>query len=233
MSEGRYHLAIIPDGNRRWAEKEGLPKSKGHMEGAERAKDLVGWAEELPIDELTLWGLSKDNAKKRDEKELEELNKIYRIYAEEAYRGEFTTEGTEIDVNLVGDLGVLYEDTRKALEEMEEDKEKSDLILNIALGYDGRYDIAQATKRASEEHGEITEYDIEEWQEKIEEYLEVPEIDIVAGYGPDRKHLSHFANWQSGYATLYFPKKHWPDAEKEDLKEAIRKHEKRSKTRGE
>lgn len=221
-----YHIAIIPDGNRRWADAHDMPAAYGHRKGAERAEELPDWIRDLPVDQLTLWGLSVDNAERRSDEELDHLNETFRRYGEKLNRADSTIHEDEVQVNVVGDTSILYDETRETLERLEADTAHYDEgTFNVALGYDGRWDIAQAADRAQEVYGEVTE-------DGIEEFLALPEIDIVLGYGPDRQHLSHLANWQTGYATIHFPHRHWPDAEQEDVEEAIRVHEERERTRG-
>lgn len=226
MSEPPYHLAIVPDGNRRWAEERGLSHREGHIEGAERAKDVVGWVEDMPVDKLTLWGLSKANADKRSEEELDYLNEIYVRYAEAAYNGEFETE-SEVEVNLKGDLDLLYEETKERLEELEEDKEGSDIVVNIALGYGGLHELAQAANRAYEEDGRIDE-DLG----NVKKYLQIPEVDIFMRYGDGVAHDSYFAPIQIGNSSKNYPQKNWPDAKKRDIKIAVGKELDRERTEG-
>lgn len=226
---GGYHLAIIPDGNRRWAEQRDRIHVAGHRAGAETAEQLPDWVEDRPVDMVTLWGLSVDNAYKRRDRELDRLNSIFQQYAERLCEPDSSVRENHVQVNVVGDTSFLYHKTVEQLERLEAETQTYDTgvdgVFNIALGYDGRWDIVQAANTALEEDGVIT-------REAVETNLALPEIDIVLGYGPDRSHLSHLANWQTGYATLYFPQKHWPDATAQDLDEAVALHEDRSKTQG-
>ncbi len=221
-----YHVAVIPDGNRRWADEYGKPAVYGHKKGAENAEQLPDWIEDRPVDELTLWGLSVDNAHRRGDEEMQHLNTVFRKYADKLDQPDSRVHQDEVQVNVVGDTSFLQDETRAALAAVEDSTaDYGEGTFNVALGYDGRWDIAQAADAAAEQYGAVTE-------ENLEEHLALPEIDIVMGYGPDRAHLSHLANWQVGYATLYFPGKHWPEAEEADFDAAIRRHEDRSKTRG-
>lgn len=217
------HLAIIPDGNRRWARDRGKDEVEGHAAGIETAKNLWDWLDDSDVRELTLWGLSRDNAERRSEAEIAHLNDLFADYAERLAEPGSKVHEQEVRVRVVGDPAVLEERARSALQELEEATEGYDEgRFNIALGYDGRWDVAQAAERVD---GDITE-------DAIADNLALPEIDIVVGYGDDRAHLSHLANWQVGYATLVFPRKNWPAAEEEDFRDAIERHRDRKKSRG-
>jgi undecaprenyl diphosphate synthase len=263
------HVAIIPDGNRRWARDElagadqkyttdnrdelldffserapdylddvivdyrdAQPEldpalhAYGHWEGSKRVEDLTAWIQEYDVDEVTVWGLSYDNAQKRDSEELDRLNRIYGTYAADMREDGSPVDRHDIEVNIVGDGSLLHEAARYELFRLEEETADNDgCRLNLAMGYDGRWELVEAARAVEQEPG-LTD------REAIEENLSLPQVDVLIGYGEDRSHLSHFANWQIGYATIDFPQKHWPDAEQDDLAEAIDVHRDRKKSRG-
>lgn len=218
-----YHIAIVPDGNRRYARSHDMNKREGHEQGLDRAKDLIRDLDdgEYDVDIISLWGLSRDNAQKRDKLELKYLNSMFRGFTD--LKDEFIERG--IDFRIVGDMDKIEDETQKQLKSMEQDVNGDGLQLNLLLGYDGKYDIVQAARRSAHSGCSIDEDD-------IEDNLLIDELDIVVGYGADRAHISTFANWQLSYSTLVFPHKNFPAAELSDLEEAIETHRNRKNSRG-
>ncbi len=220
-----YHVAVIPDGNRRWAREKGYNLSEGHVEGAETAKELVDWLEEFPeVERLTLWGLSRANHEKRGEKELEHLNRVYRDYAEDLREEGSRVHRNEIRVEAVGDLDLLYPEARREIEKLEvATSQYNSVELGLALGYDSAWDVEEAVEEAVED-GNPADY---------HRHLSMPEVDVVLGYGPDRAHLSGFIPQERMVdATVQFTGDYWPEAEKKHLEQALEKHRERSHTEG-
>lgn len=223
---GELHLAVIPDGNRRWARSRDRPKVEGHEEGVERMKDLIDWIEDRPVSELTVWGMSKDNIRKRSDSEISYLNDLFTEYARELDEQDSRLHENKIRFRLVGDIDPLEERTQEAFRTLERNTAGyGERTLNVALGYDGRWDISQAVQQLVDDGATVDEA-------AIRDRLALPEIDVLVGYGGDRAHLSHFANWQVGYATIVFPREHWPDAAEDDIVNAIAMHRERKKSRG-
>lgn len=221
------HICIVPDGNRRYAENNDLKKRKGHEKGFENAKDIVRDIDDgdFEVSEVSLWGLSRDNAEKREQSEVDYLNELFKEFRE--LEEEFNNRN--VCFELIGDFDKVYEDTVEELKEMEEStSDNTGLKVNLLLGYDGKWDMIQAFEKlrvGTHPHKEVDEED-------LERFLCIPEVDIVLGYGADREHLSHIANWQVGYSTLHFPHINFPEASVNELENAIEKHRERKKSRG-
>ncbi|MFB6076999.1 MAG: undecaprenyl diphosphate synthase family protein, partial [Candidatus Nanohaloarchaea archaeon] len=166
------HVAVIPDGNRRYGRTEHDDAEQGHEDGTETAVDLVDWLDGFPqVGRLTLWGLSNANEEKRTDPELAHLNKLYRVYAEDMNKDDSRVHANDIRVEVVGDRDLLYDGSRAALEDLEADTAMYDGVeLGLALGYDASWDVEQAVAAADDAYGDGTRY---------EEFLEMPEVDIL------------------------------------------------------
>ncbi|MFB6166858.1 MAG: undecaprenyl diphosphate synthase family protein [Candidatus Nanohaloarchaea archaeon] len=223
------HVAVIPDGNRSYAEERGLPRAEGHRIGGEKATDFLGWADDYPrISEVTAWALSPANYRKRPDKEIENLNSVYREYAEELNRDESMIHGKGMQVDIIGDSSILEEETQRSLRSLTEDtSDHGGMRLNLAVFYDSSYDIDQALENARSDGVD------EPLSGDLKPYYEIDEVDVLVRYGEDSAHLSGFAPMQQlRRATLFFPGKNWPEAEKEDIDRALEEHDNRDKTRG-
>ncbi len=212
------HLAIIMDGNGRWAVKRGLARWKGHQKGAEVAENVVRWSKEAGIKYLTLFSFSTENWKRPQE----EINAIFSILA--SYMRERTDEllKNNVRIRFIGALDKIDKEVREVCTKSEEKTLQCDgMVLNIALNYGGRAEILNAARR---------------WNGKgnFEDYLYTngqPDPDLLIRTGGEMR-ISNFLLWQIAYTELYFTEKLWPDFREEDLRNALEDFSKRKRRFG-
>ncbi len=229
------HIAIILDGNRRWASERMLNPWIGHHYGAEKVEKLLEWCIDLNVKSITIYAFSTENFQ-RPPNEVEEIMHI----AEEKLRKVLTDERihkNEVQVKAIGRRNLLPESLQKLIEEVEErTKQYSKHFLNIAIAYGGRAEIVDAAKEIAEkvEKGELTPKEINE--AVFEKYLytaHMPKQDpdlIIRTSGEER--LSGFLLWQSAYSELCFLDVYWPDFRHIDLLRAVRTYQKRKRRFG-
>lgn len=230
------HIAIIPDGNRRWARSKGLNPSTGHYFGYEKMKDVLKWCLELGVEVVTIYALSIENFKKRSRRELEELMKLFERGIRDLL-GSGIIHEYKVKVKLIGKEEVLPEKLRNLIREVEvKTRNYNDKFLNIAIGYSGREEIVNAVRKIVEDAraGRLRVEDIDE--ETFSKYLytgDLPHPDpdlIIRTSGEER--LSGFLLWQSAYSELYFCDVYWPDFRKIDFWRAIRSFQSRERRFG-
>ncbi|MFZ5792006.1 MAG: isoprenyl transferase [Pseudomonadota bacterium] len=214
------HVAIIMDGNGRWARARGLPRTVGHQRGAEAARRTVQGAVELGVSYLTLFGFSSENWS-RPASEVGDLMQLLRYYLEREI-GELHRNGIRLCV--IGERDRLSPPIVRLIEEAETlTKANSRMRLTMALSYGGRAEIAMAARRiaADAAAGRIAVERIDE--ALVQRYLftaDMPDPDLVIRTSGEKR-ISNFLLWQSAYAELIFVDKLWPDFGKEDLAAAI------------
>ena len=219
------HIAIILDGNRRYAKKYGMPRLKGHEKGYTKIKDVLTWCTELGIKEITLYCLSTENFG-RSKEEIDYLFGLFRTRIG-GFKKDKTVHGNKVKISFVGRLSMLPADVQKGMKEvMEATKKYKNYKLNLAVAYGSRSEIADALKR-------IIEKGVKEIDENvIRENLYVPDdVDILIRPGGEKR-LSNFLLWQNSYAELFFIDKLWPEFEKEDLIEIIGEFNRRERRFG-
>lgn len=230
------HIAIIQDGNRRFARLQNLPRSMGHRAGAARTEEMLDWARELGIRYLTLYSFSTENF----QRDPEEVGDLFRLFKEkfEKVTDDPRVHKDGIRVQIVGDRGLLPDDLRSVIEKAEESTRKySHYHLNIALAYGGRNEIVQAAARILEgvKSGKIAPDDIT--PEIVEEHLhagkQIPPVDLIIRTGNESR-TSNFLPWlASGHeSAVYFCAPYWPLFRKIDLLRAIRVYSQRVDSQG-
>ena len=229
------HIAVIMDGNRRWAKKKGLYPWLGHRFGAEKVDELIDWCINLGIKVITIYALSTENFK-RSKRELEE---IFRLLKEKSleYAVDERLHKHGIRVKVIGRKDLLPRDVRDALEKLEEASSKyNNLYLNVAVAYGGRAEIVDASKNLIKDilAGKVKVDEIDE--AILERYLYTSDIPnhepdmIIRTSGEER--ISNFLLWQSAYSELVFLDVYWPEFRKIDLMRAIRIYQKRQRRFG-
>src|SRR3989344_4711546 len=204
------HIAIVLDGNRRYAKKHGMPTLKGHEKGYNKIKDVLEWCIELGIKEVTLYCLSTENFE-RSKEEVDYLFNLFRSRIGD-FKKDKAIHGNKVKISFVGRLSMFPEDMQKSMQEvMEATKDYDKYKLNLALAYGSRSELVDAFKK-------IIKKGIKEIDESIiQENLYVPDdVDILIRPGGEKR-LSNFLLWQNSYAELFFIDKLWPEFEKEDL----------------
>jgi tritrans,polycis-undecaprenyl-diphosphate synthase [geranylgeranyl-diphosphate specific] len=229
------HIAIILDGNRRWASENDLNPWLGHKKGAETVEELLDWCDKLSVKFVTLYAFSTENFR-RSPQEIEEIMRI----AEEKFRKLLTNERihrNKVHVKVIGRLNLLPESLQQLIADVEEVTANYDKqFLNFAFAYGGRAEIVDATKTIAEKvkNGELDLDDVDE--SMFEKYLytsHMPKQDpdlIIRTSGEER--LSGFLLWQSAYSELCFLDVYWPDFRLIDLLRAIRTFQKRTRRYG-
>ncbi len=225
------HIAIIMDGNGRWAKKRFLPKVLGHRQGAENLRKITRHCDKLGVKALTVYAFSTENWK-RSEEEVSDLMGLM-----EEYIGQFYTddESKHIRVNIIGDISKLKPElSAKLVDIMEKSKNHNGLKLNIAINYGGRDEIKRAVQKISQEveQGKLKSDEIDE--QLINSYLDTgedqdPEL-VIRTSGELR--LSNFLLWQVAYSEFFITDKLWPDFNEKDLEEAISSYTKRDRRFG-
>jgi tritrans,polycis-undecaprenyl-diphosphate synthase [geranylgeranyl-diphosphate specific] len=237
VKEGKKpeHVAIILDGNRRWASNKALIPWVGHRHGANKIDDLMDWCIELDVKFITLYAFSTENFL-RPKKEVEEIMKLIEEKLRSILENERIHEN-RIRVKAIGRLDLLPESIQEVIQRVEEaTKMYNDRFLNVALAYGGRAEIVDATKKIADEvkNGELKTEDINE--QLFENYLytaHMPKQDadlIIRTSGEER--LSGFLSWQSAYSELCFVDVNWPDFRLIDLLRAVRTYQRRKRRFG-
>lgn len=225
------HIAIIMDGNGRWARRRGLPRSAGHKAGIKSVRVVIGACRELGIKVLTLYAFSIENWK-RPKKEIDLLMNYLKDFLEKERE---VLNRNDIRLMAIGRLEGLPESVRQRLKEtVEATKANRGLILNLALNYGGRQEIIDATRRIVEDirEGRQTTSRIDE--EVFSKYLytaDLPDPDLLIRTSGELR-VSNFLLWQISYTEVYITSKHWPDFRKRDLMKAIGEYAKRGRRFG-
>jgi undecaprenyl diphosphate synthase len=214
------HVAIIPDGNGRWAEARGFSRLEGHRRGSENVREVVRAAHELGVRELTLYAFSTENWG-RPEVEVEGLMDILAEYLE-SESDELMRNG--IRLQAIGRLQELPPRVVRKLEEVMRRTESNDeMRLTFALAYSGRVELVDATRRLARdvESGLLDPDAIDE--KRLESYLYAPDLsdpDLLIRTGGEHR-ISNYLIWQLAYTELFFSERLWPEFRKQDLVDAI------------
>lgn len=225
------HVAIIMDGNGRWAEKIGKPRIYGHQKGVDVAVEIVQEALDLRIPYLTLFAFSKDNWKRPQS----EISVIMNLMIN-SLKSEFQRIiESQVKINVIGNLNDLSEKVRNVLEDIIQSTAKhKGLQLTLAISYESREEIVEATKSIIKK---VTDgvYKIEDVNQDImNQHLytaSIPYVDFLIRTSGEKR-LSNFLLWQSGYAELLFEDKLWPDFSKQDFHKALNEYDKRERRYG-
>lgn len=221
------HVAIIMDGNGRWANMRGLPRFEGHKMGVERAKQIISAATEIGIEVLSLYAFSLENWM-RSEKEVSAIMELLKTTLKEEFVN-FIKEGIRFKV--IGNRERLQEDTLSLIESLEEaTKENKRLVLQCALSYGGRDEIIRAIKRLLNSGSKLENIN----EEIFSLFLDtsgIPDPDLIIRTSGEQR-LSNFLLWQSAYSEFYFTDILWPDFDKKAFLDAIYDYQKRERRFG-
>lgn len=214
------HIGIIMDGNGRWAQKRGLPRTAGHTAGAANFKKITIYASEIGLKYLTLYAFSTENWTRPDG-EVTALMRLFKQYLEEALR-DFLDEN--IKVNFLGDTSVFDDDLQRLIADVKEvSKNRTGMVLNLAMNYGGRAEITRAVNELYDELFSNPSDSKEITEDMIESHLYTggmpdPEL-IIRPSGEQR--ISNFLLWQSAYSEFVYRDILWPDFKPRDLDDAI------------
>ncbi|QIK57584.1 isoprenyl transferase [Erysipelothrix sp. HDW6A] len=208
------HVAIIMDGNGRWATKQNKDRTVGHHYGSENVREIALEALDLGVEVVTLYAFSTENWK-RPQKEIDYLMKLPAIFFKKFLK-ELNEKG--IRIRTIGDLSKIPEKTRKVMENaVEETKNNTKLILNFALNYGSRDEIVRATNSLIQQG--LTSVTEEDFNNALDT-RDLPDVDLLIRTGGDKR-LSNYLLWQLAYAELVFVDMEWPRFGREDFNKCI------------
>ena len=224
------HIAIIMDGNRRWAKREGLDTPSGHKEGAENLKRIARYANKIGIKYMTVYAFSTENWK-RSQVEVGAIMKLLKFYL----RDFFNNYKDDIKINVIGRKDNLHEDLKEEIEKaVEKTKNNTGMILNIAFNYGGRDEIVHATRKIAEQvkDGKLNAEEIDEKTFANNLYTaNQPDPDLLIRTSGEER-ISNFLLWQIAYTEFVFSNKYWPEFSEADLDEAIKMYQQRTRKFG-
>ena len=224
------HVAIILDGNGRWAKAKGMPRNYGHVQGARTVEKICEEAYKMGINYLTVYAFSTENWS-RPKDEVDQLMKLLRNYMKTCQQ---TAKKNKMCVRVIGDKTKLDDDIRESIAALEEaTKDNTGLHFQVAINYGSRDEIIRAVNRIADDlsegraKGPVTE-------EMFAEYLDtkgIPEPDLLIRTSGEQR-LSNFLLWQLAYTEFYFTDVHWPDFSKEELVRACEEYSGRNRRFG-
>lgn len=225
------HVAIILDGNGRWAKKKHLPRNMGHVQGAKTVEQICEDADSLGIKYLTVYAFSTENWN-RPESEVSALMKLLKKYLEDCIE---RANNNDMKVRVIGERTRLGEELCSRIDELEEaTKNNTGLNFTIAINYGSRDEMVRAMRKVAEDvkSAKVSPEDIDE--KYFERYLDtagIPDPDLVIRTSGEER-VSNFLLWQLAYSEFYFTDVLWPDFNKEELKKAIEKYSMRDRRFG-
>ena len=224
------HIAIILDGNGRWAKKRGMPRSFGHVKGCENLEDICEVAKELGVKYLTVYAFSTENWK-RSKEEVDGLMKLFRNYLKKCIK---ISQKNNMRVKVIGDITAFDSDIQESIEKLEDfSKDFTDLHFQIALNYGSRDEITRAVNRMLEDQ-KAGKLETPVSEDTISDYLDtagIPDPDLMIRTSGELR-LSNYLLWQLAYSEFYFTDVPWPDFKKEELVKAIEKYNERDRRYG-
>lgn len=225
------HVAIILDGNGRWAKAKGMPRNYGHVQGAKTVEKICEEAWRMGIHYLTVYAFSTENWN-RPADEVEALMTLLRNYMKTCLK---KAAKNNMCVRVIGDKSRLDEDIRKRIEELEEStKDNTGLHFQIALNYGGRDEIRRAVMKLAEEVREGRLWPEQITEDVISDTLDtagIPEPDLLIRTCGEQR-ISNFLLWQLAYTEFYFTPVAWPDFSKEELEKAVEAYNHRDRRYG-
>ena len=225
------HIAIIMDGNRRWARAKGMPVALGHKQGAETFEKISRYANKIGIKYMTFYAFSTENWK-RAEDEVKTLISLFQTYIDKYSK---IADSENIRMKFIGDLSAFSPKLQNGLQDcVNRTKNNTGLTLIVAINYGGRDEIVKAVRKISEDINN-GKYDIKDIKEEtISKNLytaEIPDPDLLIRTSGEMR-TSNFLPWQLVYSEFLFVEKNWPDFNEEDLDNAIEEYQKRTRKFG-
>ncbi len=218
------HVAVIMDGNGRWAKERGLARIAGHNEGMKALREIVRHTSDLGIKYLTVYAFSTENWK-RSEEEVSGIFKLLVLYVKSELAD---LNRNNVKINILGDISKLPEDAAKAANTaVETTKKNSGLVFNIAINYGGRAEIVQAVNKAIEKGEKVSE-------DSFSELLYtsgMPDPDLIIRTGNEFR-ISNFLIWQCAYSEIVISPVYWPDFDPKEYEKCLLEYEKRDRRFG-
>ena len=225
------HIAIILDGNGRWAKSKGMPRSYGHVKGCANLESICDDIKDIGVKYLTVYAFSTENWK-RSREEVEGLMKLFRSYLKKCKK---SAAKNKMRVKVIGDISAFDEDIQESVRELEEfSKDYDELFFQIALNYGSRDEIVRGIRRLAQDavEGKIKPEEITE--DTFGTYLDtagIPDPDFMIRTSGEQR-LSNYLLWQLAYTEFYFTDVSWPDFHKPELMKAIEKYNERDRRYG-
>lgn len=225
------HIAIILDGNGRWAKAKGMPRSYGHVKGCANLETICDDMKELGVKYLTVYAFSTENWK-RSREEVDSLMNLFRNYLKKCIK---ISRKNKMRVRVLGDITAFDEDIQQKVRELEEfSKDYEELFFQIALNYGGRDEIVRGIRKLVQDavDGKVSPGEITE--DVFEGYLDtagIPDPDFLIRTSGEQR-LSNYLLWQLAYTEFYFTDVAWPDFHKPELIKAIEKYNERDRRYG-
>lgn len=221
------HVAIVPDGNGRWAELRGLPRLSGHHAGAENMRHMVEYLSEYPIKYVTLYGFSTENWSRPED----EVRGLFSLLEEFINQYVLEIHKRGIKLRHIGRLNELPQGLQLAINRaVELTKNNNGMTLNVAFNYGGRVEILDAVRRLIAEG--VSHQNIDEGLFSNYLYTDgLPDVDLLIRTG-DELRLSNFLIWQTAYSEYYFTEVLWPDFSKKEIEKALLSYSQRQRRFG-
>ncbi|MGI5935904.1 MAG: polyprenyl diphosphate synthase [Oscillospiraceae bacterium] len=223
------HIAIIMDGNGRWAQRNGLPRTAGHAAGAETFRRVATYCKDIGIEYLTVYAFSTENWK-RPAQEVQSIMRLLEKYLREAIE---KMEKDRVKMKFFGDISILSEELQRLIEETAEISQRYEgCQVNICVNYGGRDEIVRAARQCAEEllKGGKKQIEMEDFEKHL--YSSgIPDPDLIIRPGGEQR-LSNFLLYQSAYAELYFTDTLWPDFTEKEINKAIAELQRRNRRFG-
>lgn len=225
------HIAIILDGNGRWAKKRGMPRGYGHIKGCENLEKICDIVRDMGVKYLTVYAFSTENWK-RSREEIDGLMKLFRSYLKRCKK---SAKKNNMRVKIIGDPSAFAPDIQESIRDLKEySKDFDHIYFQIALNYGGRDELVRASRKLAQavKDGKIAPEEITE--ETVEQFLDtagIPDPDLLIRTSGEQR-LSNYLLWQLAYTEFYFTDVPWPDFDKAELEKAIAKYNERDRRYG-
>ena len=225
------HIAIILDGNGRWAKAKGMPRSYGHVKGCANLETVCDYMKELGVKYVTVYAFSTENWK-RSRDEVEALMKLFRSYLKKCIK---ISRKNNMRMKVIGDIKAFAPDIQQSVRELEEySKDFDGIYFQLALNYGSRDEMIRAIRKIAKDcvDGKVDPAEIKE--ETFEQYLDtkgIPDPDLMIRTSGELR-LSNYLLWQLAYTEFYFTDVPWPDFSKEELEKAIETYNHRDRRYG-
>ena len=225
------HIAIILDGNGRWAKAKGLPRGYGHVKGCANLEQVCYDIKDLGVKYLTVYAFSTENWK-RSREEVDGLMKLFRSYLKKCIK---ISRDNKMKIKIIGDISAFAPDIQESIRKLEEfSKDYDELYFQIAMNYGSRDEITRGMRKMAQDvaDGKVSPDQITE--DTIGSYLNtagVPDPDLLIRTSGEQR-LSNFLMWQLAYTEFYFTEVPWPDFHEEELRKAIEQYNNRDRRYG-
>ena len=225
------HIAIILDGNGRWAKAKGMPRGYGHIKGCANLEQVCYDIKDLGVKYLTVYAFSTENWKRSSE-EVAGLMKLFRSYLKKCIK---ISRDNKMKIKIIGDISAFAPDIQESIRKLEEfSKDYDELYFQIAMNYGSRDEITRGMKKMAQDvaDGKLSPENVTE--ARVESYLDtagVPDPDLLIRTSGELR-LSNFLMWQLAYTEFYFTDVAWPDFHKAELIQAIEKYNQRDRRYG-